>query len=86
MRAEGTDKLLDSPEKLNAFLSIAYQASLLREEGRPVECRIALIGLQHLEQAILKEAGFIPFVSRNAGGLRNRKSAGWGPQRDFIDR
>jgi hypothetical protein len=60
MRAEGTDKLLDSPEKLNAFLSIAYQASLLREEGRPVECRIALIGLQHLEQAILKEAGFHP--------------------------
>jgi len=59
MRADGTDTLLDSPEKLNAFVSIAYQASLLREEGRAVECRIALIGLQHLEHAIL-EAGFHP--------------------------
>ena len=60
MRAEGTDALLDSPEKLNAFLSIAYQASLLREEGRPVECRIALMGFQHLEHAILERAGFHP--------------------------
>ena len=60
MRAEGTDALLDSPEKLNAFLSIAYQTSLLREEGRPVECRIALMGFQHLEHAILERAGFHP--------------------------
>ena len=60
MHVEGTDTLLDSPEKLNAFLSIAYQASLLREEGHPVKCRIALIGLQHLEHALLKGAGFHP--------------------------
>ena len=60
MHVEGTDTLLDSPEKLNAFLSIAYQASLLREEGHPVKCRIALIGLQHLEHALLKGVGFHP--------------------------
>ena len=60
MRVEGTATLLDSLEKLNAFLSIAYQASLLREEGHPVECRIALIGFQHLEHALLKGVGFHP--------------------------
>jgi DisA bacterial checkpoint controller nucleotide-binding len=60
MRANGTDTLLDSAGKLNAFLSIAYQASLLREEGRPVECRIALLGHQHLEHAVLDGTGFYP--------------------------
>jgi DisA bacterial checkpoint controller nucleotide-binding len=35
---------IDSEETLSKFLSVAYQASLLREESRPVECRIALLG------------------------------------------
>jgi hypothetical protein len=60
MQANGTETLLDSSERLNAFLSIAYQASLLREEGRPVECRIALLGLQRLEHACLQATGFHP--------------------------
>jgi hypothetical protein len=59
-QANGPETLLDSAERLNAFLSIAYQASLLREEGRPVECRIALLGLQHLELAGLFGTGFHP--------------------------
>jgi hypothetical protein len=58
MRANRADTLLDSAETLNAFLSIAYQASLLHEEGRPVECRIALLGRQHLELAALAGIGF----------------------------
>src|ERR1700719_4460732 len=58
MRASGVDKLLDSSERLNAFLSIAYQASLLREEGRPVECRIALLASHELEPGALGRIGF----------------------------
>jgi hypothetical protein len=57
-RAGGPDALLDSSERLNAFLSIAYQASLLREEGRPVECRIALLASQELEPGALARIGF----------------------------
>src|SRR5436309_6516609 len=59
-RANGTDALLDSAGRLNEFLSIAYQASLLREEGRPVECRIALLGFEHLEVNKLASMGFQP--------------------------
>jgi hypothetical protein len=59
-QTKGAETLLDSAERLNAFLSIAYQASLLREEGRPVECRIALLGHQHLELAGLFGTGFHP--------------------------
>ncbi len=59
-RASGVDTLLDSSERLNAFLSIAYQASLLREEGRPVECRIALLGSEQLEISPLDGTGFHP--------------------------
>ena len=58
MRASGVDRLLDSAERLNAFLSIAYQASLLREEGRPVECRIALLASHELEPGALARIGF----------------------------
>jgi hypothetical protein len=58
MRASGVDRLLDSAERLNAFLSIAYQASLLREEGRPVECRIALLASRELEPGALGRIGF----------------------------
>ncbi len=59
-QTNGAETLLDSAERLNAFLSIAYQASLLREEGRPVECRIALLGHQRLELAGLFGTGFHP--------------------------
>src|ERR1700756_159248 len=59
-RVNGADTLLDSAERLNEFLSMAYQASLLREEGRPVECRIALLGSQHLEVDRLANVGFQP--------------------------
>jgi hypothetical protein len=58
MRASGADTLLDSAERLNAFLSVAYQASLLREEGRPVECRIALLASHELEPGALAQIGF----------------------------
>jgi hypothetical protein len=58
MRANGVDTLVDSAERLNAFLSIAYQASLLREEGRLVECRIALMPCHELEPGALARIGF----------------------------
>ena len=57
-RSDGKDSALDSVEKLNSFLSIAYQASLLYEEGRPVECRIALSESKNLEPASLASIGF----------------------------
>ena len=78
--------LLDSAERLNAFLSIAYQASLLCEEGRPVECRIALLGRQELEPGLWPASGFMPFDSRNAECSGSRRSAGWDLRPDFIDR
>ena len=58
MRASGADTLLDSAETLKAFLSIAYQASLLMEEGRLVECRIAFLGQKELEPTALTCIGF----------------------------
>jgi hypothetical protein len=66
MRASGVETLVDSAERLNAFLSIAYQASLLREEGRPVECRIALLPSHELEPGALARIGFhaVRFVKR----------------------
>jgi len=57
-RSDGNGAALDSVETLNSFLSIAYQASLLREEGRPVECRIMLSELKNLEPAALGAIGF----------------------------
>jgi hypothetical protein len=78
MRANGTETLLDSAEKLNGFLSIAYQASLLREEGRPVECRIAFLGHQHLEHAVLDGTGFHPirFAKRRMFGEQEVRRLG----------
>src|SRR5215467_1637702 len=49
---------VDSEETLHSFLSVAYQASLLREEGRPVECRIALSAPRDLDSASLAQIGF----------------------------
>jgi len=49
---------VDSEETLSSFLSVAYQASLLREEGRPIECRIALLGLDHGDGKGFARIGF----------------------------
>jgi len=67
-RPDGSNTALDSVETLNSFLSIAYQASLLREEGRPVECRITLSELKNLEPAGLAAIGFhlVRFAKRRS--------------------
>jgi DisA bacterial checkpoint controller nucleotide-binding len=57
-RSNEKSTVLDSLETLNSFLSIAYQASLLREEGRPVECRITLSEPKNLHPAALASIGF----------------------------
>lgn len=57
-KSDGSGNALDSAETLNSFLSISYQASLLREEGRPVECRIMLSELKNLEPVRLAAIGF----------------------------
>ena len=49
---------VDSAEALGTFLSIAYQASLLLEESRPVECRIALLGPENVDGPSLARIGF----------------------------
>ena len=53
-----THQAVDSEDILSRFLSVAYQASLLREESRPVECRIALLGLDHGDRQSLVRIGF----------------------------
>jgi hypothetical protein len=53
-----THTAVDSEDTLSGFLSVAYQASLLREESRPVECRIALLGLDHDDGQSLARIGF----------------------------
>ena len=58
IKEERMHAVIDSVETLGAFLSIAYQASLLREESRPVECRIALLGLDHIDGPSLARIGF----------------------------
>jgi hypothetical protein len=67
-RPDGKHIALDSVETLNSFLSVAYQASLLREEGRPIECRITLSELEYLEPAGLAAIGFhlVRFAKRRA--------------------
>jgi hypothetical protein len=67
-RADRNDHVLDSVETLNSFLSIAYQASLLREEGRPVECRIALSDPKNLDPVVLAGIGFhlVRFTKRRS--------------------
>jgi DisA bacterial checkpoint controller nucleotide-binding len=49
---------IDSVETLDAFLSVAYQASLLREETRQVECRIAMLGLELVDGPSMARIGF----------------------------
>ena len=77
-RSSGPGTLLDSPERLNSFLSIAYQASLLCEEGRPVECRIALLGRQQLEPGALALIGFhaVRFAKRRIFGEQEIRRLG----------
>jgi hypothetical protein len=53
-----THPAVDSEDTLCGFLSVAYQASLLREESRPVECRIALLGPDHGDSQSLARIGF----------------------------
>jgi hypothetical protein len=78
VRASSADTLLDSSERLNAFLSIAYQASLLCEEGRPVECRIAFLGRQELEPGALARIGFhaVRFARRRVFGEQETRRLG----------
>ena len=98
MQAGGKDTLLDSSERLNAFLSIAYQASLLREEGRPVECRIALLASHELEPGVLARIGFhaVRFAKRRTfweqeirrlgpatGFYRSMIAVEWSPRSGF---
>jgi hypothetical protein len=49
---------VDSRDALARVLSIAYQASLLHEEGRPVTCRIALCPGTDLDPAVLAPYSF----------------------------
>jgi hypothetical protein len=51
-------------EALSGFISVAYQASLLNEEGQPVICRIALCHASELE------ASNLSFYSFNVSRLR----------------
>jgi hypothetical protein len=55
---ERTQLAVDSLDTLTEFLSIAYQASLLNEEGRQVVCRIALCHPSALEAHDLLLYGF----------------------------
>ena len=49
---------IDSRDALGRVLSVAYQASLLHEEGRPVTCRIALCSEADLDPAVLAPYSF----------------------------
>ncbi len=67
-RSDGRNTVLQSVETLNSFLSVAYQASLLREEGRPVECRITLSEPKNLDPVRLASIGFhlVRFTKRRS--------------------
>jgi hypothetical protein len=56
--AERTHLAVDTLDTLTGFLSVAYQASLLNEEGRQVVCRIALCRPPALEAQDLFLYGF----------------------------
>jgi hypothetical protein len=49
---------IDSRDSLTRVLSVAYQASLLHEEGRPVTCRVALCPEADLDPAVLAPYSF----------------------------
>ena len=49
---------IDSRDALGRVLSVAYQASLLHEEGRPVTCRVALCPETDLHPAVLAPYSF----------------------------
>ena len=55
---DGTHSAVDSADTLGAIFSIAYQASLLREESRMVECRIAFLGFDKVDSHSLARIGF----------------------------
>ncbi len=56
--AERMHLAVDGLDALTGFLSVAYQASLLNEEGRPVFCRIALCHPSGLDADDLNLYGF----------------------------
>jgi hypothetical protein len=56
--SERTQLGIDSLDMLTGFLSVAYQASLLNEEGRQVACRLALCHPSALEAQDLFLYGF----------------------------
>jgi DisA bacterial checkpoint controller nucleotide-binding len=56
--SERTQLGINSLDRLTGFLSVAYQASLLNEEGRPVVCRLALCHPSALEAQDLFLYGF----------------------------
>jgi hypothetical protein len=57
--AKGTYRFgIDSRDSLARVLSVAYQASLLHEEGRQVTCRIALCQEADLDPAVLAPYSF----------------------------
>ena len=82
--SDGSGTALDSVETLNSFLSVAYQASLLREEGRPVECRITLSELKNLEPAGLAAIGFhlVRFSRRRSFAEQEIRRLGAHPKPD----
>jgi hypothetical protein len=49
---------LDTRDSLARVLSVAYQASLLHEEGRQVSCRIALCSEADLDPTVLAPYSF----------------------------
>jgi hypothetical protein len=56
--SERTQLGIETQDRLTGFLSVAYQASLLNEEGRPVVCRLALCHPAELEARDLFLYGF----------------------------
>ena len=59
---------LPAPELLTEFISVLYQASLLEEEGRPVECHAALASPAQLEAqpVALTDFHFLRFAQPRA--------------------
>jgi hypothetical protein len=90
---------LRTVESFSGFLSVAYQASLLNEEGQPVICRIALCHLSELEASNLSLYSFNgsflqkprPFdqqeirrLSPAASFYRSIIAVTWSPQKGFV--
>jgi hypothetical protein len=90
---------LRTVESFSGFLSVAYQGSLLNEEGQPVICRIALCHPSELEASNLSLYSFNgsflqkprPFdqqeirrLSPAASFYRSIIAVTWSPQKGFV--